>query len=164
MTEFTEEYLRDNFIRLNDVKLGENVRIFSFVNAYGCEIGDETRVGAFVEIQKGVKIGRRCKISSHSFLCEGVTVEDNVFIGHGVMFINDKFPRAINTYGSLQTEADWAVIPITVKKNASIGSNATILAGVTIGENALVGASAVVTKDVADGQTVAGVPARPIHA
>lgn len=160
MTEFTEEYLRDNFIRLNDVKLGEGVRLFSFVNAYGCEIGDETRVGAFVEIQKGVKVGRRCKISSHSFLCEGVTVEDNVFIGHGVMFINDKFPRATNEDGSPQTEADWTVIPITIKKGASIGSNATILAGVTIGENALVGAGAVVTKDVADGETVAGVPAR----
>ena len=162
MTEFTEEYLRDNFIRLNDVKLGENVRIFSFVNAYGCAIGDETRVGAFVEIQKGVSIGKRCKISSHSFLCEGVTVEDNVFIGHGVMFINDKFPRATNEDGSLQSEADWTVIPIIIKKGASIGSNATILAGVTIGENALVGAGAVVTKDVADGETVAGVPARSI--
>jgi acetyltransferase-like isoleucine patch superfamily enzyme len=162
MTEFTEEYLRDNFIRLNDVKMGENVRIFSFVNAYGCEIGDETRVGAFVEIQKGVSIGKRCKISSHSFLCEGVTIEDNVFIGHGVMFINDKFPRATNEDGGLQSEADWVVIPITIKKGASIGSNATILAGVTIGENALVGAGAVVTKDVADGETVAGVPARPV--
>ena len=162
MTEFTEEYLRDNFIRLNDVKLGENVRIFSFVNAYGCEIGDETRVGAFVEIQKGVKIGRRCKISSHSFLCEGVTVEDNVFIGHGVMFINDKFPRATNEDGSPQSEADWTVIPIIIKKGASIGSNATILAGVTIGENALVGAGAVVTKDVPEGAIVAGVPARPV--
>jgi len=160
MTEFTEQYLRDNFIRLSDVKLGENVRLFSFVNAYGCEIGDETRVGAFVEIQKGVKVGRRCKISSHSFLCEGVTVEDNVFIGHGVMFINDKFPRATNEDGSPQTEADWTVIPITIKRGASIGSNATILAGVTVGENALVGAGAVVTKDVPDGATVAGVPAR----
>ena len=160
MTKFTEEYLRDNFIRLKDVKMGENVKIFSFVNAYGCEIGDETRVGAFVEIQKGVKIGKRCKISSHSFLCEGVTIEDNVFIGHGVMFINDKFPRATNADGSPQTEADWPVIPITIKKGASIGSNATILAGVTIGENALVGAGAVVTKDVADGAVVSGVPAR----
>lgn len=160
MTEFTEEYLRDNFIRLNDVKMGRHVKIFSFVNAYGCEIGDETRVGAFVEIQKGVSIGKRCKISSHSFLCEGVTIEDNVFIGHGVMFINDKFPRATNEDGSLQTEADWAVIPITIKKGASIGSNATILAGVTIGENALVGAGAVVTKDVPDGATVVGVPAK----
>ncbi len=161
MTEFTEEYLRDNFIRLNDVKMGENVRIFSFVNAYGCEIGDETRVGAFVEIQKGVSIGKRCKISSHSFLCEGVTIEDNVFIGHGVMFINDKFPRATSADGSPQSEADWDVVPINIKKGASIGSNATILAGVTIGENALVGAGAVVTKDVADGAVVAGVPARP---
>ncbi len=160
MTEFTEEYLRDNFIRLNDVKMGENVRIFSFVNAYGCEIGDESRVGAFVEIQKGVKIGRRCKISSHSFLCEGVTVEDNVFIGHGVMFTNDKYPRATNPDGSPQSEADWSVIPIIIKKGASIGSNATILAGVTIGENAMVGAGAVVTRDVPDGATVAGVPAR----
>lgn len=160
MTEFTEEYLRDNFIRLNDVKMGENVRIFSFVNAYGCEIGDESRVGAFVEIQKGVKIGRRCKISSHSFLCEGVTVEDNVFVGHGVMFTNDKYPRATNPDGSPQSEADWSVIPIIIKKGASIGSNATILAGVTIGENAMVGAGAVVTRDVPDGATVAGVPAR----
>lgn len=160
MTEFTEEYLRDNFIRLNNVKLGENVRIFSFVNAYGCEIGDESRVGAFVEIQKGVKIGRRCKISSHSFLCEGVTVEDNVFIGHGVMFTNDKFPRATNADGEPQSEADWTVVPIIVRKGASIGSNATILAGVTVGENAMVGAGAVVTRDVPDGSTVAGVPAK----
>ena len=163
MTTFTEEYLRDNFIRLNDVKIGENVRIFSFVNAYGCEIGDDTRIGAFVEIQKGVKIGRRCKISSHSFLCEGVTIEDNVFIGHGVMFINDKFPRATNEDDSPQSEADWAVIPITIKKGASIGSNATILAGVTVGENAMVGAGAVVTKDVPEGAVVAGVPAKPMR-
>ncbi|MGB7201916.1 MAG: acyltransferase [Pyrinomonadaceae bacterium] len=160
MTEFTEEYLRDNFIRLNDVRLGENVRIFSFVNAYGCEIGDESRVGAFVEIQKGVKIGRRCKISSHSFLCEGVTIEDNVFIGHGVMFTNDKYPRATNEDGEPQSEADWAVVPIVVKTGASIGSNATILAGITIGENAMVGAGAVVTRDVLDGATVVGVPAK----
>ena len=163
MTEFTEEYLRDNFIRLNDVKMGENVKIYSFVNAYGCEIGDETRIGAFVEIQKGVKIGRRCKISSHSFLCEGVTVEDNVFIGHGVMFINDKFPRSTNADGELQSEADWKVTPIIVKRGASIGSNATILAGVTIGENAMVGAGAVVTKDVAADTIVAGVPARVVN-
>jgi acetyltransferase-like isoleucine patch superfamily enzyme len=160
ITVLSEDYLRENFIRLRDVKLGSDVKIYSFVNAYGCEIGDETRIGAFVEIQKGVSIGKRCKISSHSFLCEGVTIEDNVFIGHGVMFINDKFPRATNEDGSPQTEADWAVIPITIKKGASIGSNATILAGVTIGENALVGAGAVVTKDVPDGATVAGVPAR----
>ena len=162
VTTLTDEYLRDNCIRLGDVKLGRDVKIYSFVNAYGCEIGDETRIGAFVEIQKGVKIGRRCKISSHSFLCEGVTVEDNVFIGHGVMFTNDKYPRADNADGSSQTETDWTVVPIVVKSGASIGSNATILAGVTIGENAMIGAGAVVTRDVADGATVAGVPARPI--
>ena len=159
---FTEEYLRENFIRLNDVVLGRDVKVFSFVNAYGCEIGDESRVGAFVEIQKGVKIGRRCKISSHSFLCEGVTVEDNVFIGHGVMFTNDKYPCATNEDGSPQSKADWSVVPIMIKKGASIGSNATILAGVTVGENAMVGAGAVVTKDVPNGATVAGVPARVV--
>ena len=158
--KYTADYLTENFIRLNNVTLGEDVKIYSFVNAYGCEIGDESRIGAFVEIQKGVKIGRRCKISSHSFLSEGVTVEDNVFIGHGVMFTNDKFPRATNPDGSPQSEADWFVVPITVKKGASIGSNATILAGVTIGENAMVGAGAVVTKDVPNNATVAGVPAR----
>jgi acetyltransferase-like isoleucine patch superfamily enzyme len=162
MTTFTDEYLRDNFIRLSNVKLGEDVKIYSFVNAYGCEIGDESRVGAFVEIQKGVKIGRRCKVSSHSFVCEGVTVEDNVFIGHGVMFTNDKFPRATNPDGSPQSEDDWQVVPTLVKRGASIGSNATIIAGVTIGENALVGAGAVVTRDVPDGATVAGVPAKTI--
>lgn len=161
-TTFTDEYLRDNFIRLNDVKLGRDVRIYSFVNAYGCSIGDETRIGAFVEIQKNVSIGRRCKVSSHSFLCEGVMVEDNVFIGHGVMFTNDKYPRATNPDGSSQTEADWSVIPTVVKTGASIGSNATILAGVTIGEGAMVGAGAVVTRDVAPGAIVAGVPARPL--
>ncbi len=163
MTEYTKEYLRDNFIRLNDVKMGENVRIFSFVNAYGCEIGDETRIGAFVEIQKGVSIGKRCKISSHSFLCEGVTIEDNVFIGHGVMFTNDKYPRATNPDGSPQSEADWAVVPITIKQGASIGSNATILAGVTIGEKAIVGAGCVVTKDVEANSVVAGVPAKVLR-
>ena len=162
MTTFTDEYLRDNCIRLSNVTLGRDVKIYSFVNAYGCEIGDETRVGAFVEIQKGVKIGRRCKISSHSFLCEGVTIEDTVFIGHGVMFTNDKFPRAANADGTPQSEKDWSVVPILVKRGASIGSNATILAGVTIGENAMVGAGAVVTRDVADGATVAGVPASPL--
>jgi acetyltransferase-like isoleucine patch superfamily enzyme len=133
------------------------------VNAYDCEIGDESRVGAFVEIQKNVRIGRRCKISSHSFICEGVTIEDNVFIGHGVMFTNDKFPRATNPDGSPQTDADWQVVPTVVKKGASIGSNATIIAGVTIGENAMVGAGAVVTRDVAAGSTVAGVPARDVR-
>jgi len=164
MTTFTDEYLRDNCIRLNNVKLGEDVKIYSFVNAYGCEIGDESRIGAFVEIQKNVKIGRRCKVSSHSFLCEGVTVEDNVFIGHGVMFTNDKYPRATNPDGSPQSEVDWEVVPTLVKRGASIGSNVTIIAGVTIGENALVGAGAVVTRDVADGAIVAGVPAKPVPA
>ena len=159
-TTFTDEYLRENFIRLNDVKLGDGVKIYSFVNAYGCEIGDETRVGAFVEIQKGVKIGGRCKISSHSFLCEGVSVDDNVFIGPGVMFTNDKYPRATNPDGSPQAETDWEVIPIVIGKGASIGSNATILAGVTIGEGAIVGAGSVVTKDVDPGTVVAGVPAK----
>ena len=161
-TTFSEGYLRDNFIRLSNVKLGRDVKIYSFVNAYGCEIGDETRVGAFVEIQKGVKIGRRCKISSHSFLCDGVTVEDNVFIGHSVIFTNDKYPRATNTDGSPQSEEDWEVIPILIKQGASIGSNATILAGVTIGENAMVGAGAVVTRDVEANTTVAGIPAKPV--
>ena len=145
---------------LNNVKVGQNVRIFNFVNAYGCSIDDGTKVGAFVEIQKGVFIGKNCKISSHSFLCEGVHIEDNVFIGHGVMFTNDLFPRATNPDGSQQTEADWKVIETHVKKGASIGSNATILAGITIGENALVGAGAVVTKDVPANTIVAGSPAR----
>ena len=159
-TTFTDEYLKENCIRLSNVTLGEDVKIHSFVNAYGCEIGDGSRVGAFVEIQKGVKIGRRCKISSHSFLCEGVLIEDNVFVGHGVMFTNDKFPRATNSDGSAQGEEDWSVIPTIIKKGASIGSNATIIAGITVGENAMIGAGAVVTKDVPDNATVAGVPAR----
>ncbi len=159
-TVFTDQFLKENFIRLNDVKLGDDVKIYSFVNAYGCEIGDESRVGAFVEIQKGVKIGRRFKVSSHSFLCEGVTVEDRVFIGHGVMFTNDKLPRATNDDGSPQSEADWVVIPTTVREGASIGSNSTILAGVTIGENAIVGAGSVVTRDVEPNTVVAGVPAK----
>ena len=133
---------------LNNVTVGENVRIFNFVNAYGCSIDDNSKVGAFVEIQKGVFIGKNCKISSHSFLCEGVHIEDNVFIGHGVMFTNDLFPRSTNPDGSQQTEADWKVIETHVKKGASIGSNATILCGITIGENSLVGAGSVVTKDV----------------
>ena len=145
---------------LNNVKVGHNVRIFNFVNAYGCSIDDNTKIGAFVEIQKGVFIGKNCKISSHSFLCEGVHIEDNVFIGHGVMFTNDLFPRATNVDGSQQTEADWKVIETYVKKGASIGSNATILCGITIGENALVGAGAVVTKDVPANTIVAGSPAR----
>lgn len=159
-TIFSEEYLRENFIRLDNVRLGRDVKIFSFVNAYGCEIGDESRVGAFAEIQKNVRIGKRCKISSHSFLCEGVTVEDNVFIGHGVIFTNDKFPRATAADGTPQTEDDWVMVPTLVKRGASIGSGVTIIAGVTIGENAIVGAGAVVTKDVPPRTIVAGVPSR----
>jgi len=145
---------------LNNVRIGENVRIFNFVNAYGCSIDDGSKVGAFVEIQKGVFIGKNCKISSHSFLCEGVQIGDNVFIGHGVMFTNDLFPRATNPDGSQQTEADWKVVETQVRKGASIGSNATILCGVTIGENAMIGAGSVVTKDVPANTIVAGNPAR----
>jgi acetyltransferase-like isoleucine patch superfamily enzyme len=147
---------------LNNVTVGENVRFFSFVNAYGCSVGDGSKVGAFVEIQKGATIGRNCKISSHSFVCEGVHIEDNVFIGHGVMFTNDLFPRATNPDGSAQTEADWTLVETFVKKGASIGSNATILCGITIGENALVGAGSVVTRDVPPNTVVAGVPAKVI--
>jgi len=142
------------------VKLGADVRIFGFVNLYGCEIGDSTKIGTFVEIQKGAKIGRRCKISSHTFICEGVTIEDEVFIGHGVMFTNDRYPRAANVDGSLQTEADWKCIPTLIKKGAAIGSGATLLCGITIGERATVGAGSVVTKDVPAGAVVAGNPAR----
>jgi acetyltransferase-like isoleucine patch superfamily enzyme len=145
---------------LNNVQLGENVRIFNFVNAYGCSIDDGSKVGAFVEIQKGASIGKNCKISSHTFICEGVHIEDNVFIGHGVMFTNDLFPRAVNPDGSQQTDADWTLVETYVKKGASIGSNATILCGITIGENALIGAGAVVTKDVPPNTVVAGTPAR----
>lgn len=143
-----------------DVKLGRNVRLFHFVNLYGCTIGDETKVGSFVEIQKGVTIGARCKISSHTFVCEGVTIEDEVFVGHNVTFINDPKPRATNEDGSPQTDADWTVVPTVVRRGASIGSSVTIMCGVTIGEGAMVGAGAVVTKDVAAGAVVAGVPAR----
>jgi acetyltransferase-like isoleucine patch superfamily enzyme len=146
-----------------DVKLGENVRIYAFVNLYGCEIGDDSRVGAFVEIQKGARIGKRVKVSSHSFICEGVTIEDDVFIGHGVMFINDKYPRASTLDGKPQTEADWGVVPTLIKKGASIGSNATILCGVTIGDGAIVGAGCVVTKDVPPKMVVAGVPGKVIR-
>lgn len=146
-----------------DVKLGQRVKVFAFANLYGCEIGDDVKIGAFVEIQKGAKIGHRCKISSHSFLCEGVTLEDEVFIGHGVTFINDRFPRATNGDGQLQTEADWSCVPTSVKRGASIGSGATILCGVSIGERAIVGAGSVVTKDVPDGAIVAGNPARVLR-
>jgi len=148
----------------SDVSLGKNVKIFQpdLVNLYGCTIDAETKIGAFVEIQKNASVGARCKISSHSFICEGVTIEDEVFVGHGVMFTNDRYPRAVNSGGSLQTEADWAVVATRVKRRASIGSNATIMAGITIGESALIGAGAVVTRDVADYAIVAGVPARAI--
>lgn len=146
------------------VSLGEDVRIFhpSLVNLYGCSIGDETKIGAFVEIQKGATIGARCKISSHTFICEGVSIEDEVFVGHGVMFTNDLYPRAANPDGSLQTEADWKVEITRVRRGASIGSNATVLCGITIGVGAIVGAGAVVTKDVPDYAIVAGVPAQVI--
>lgn len=143
-----------------DVKLGVGVKIYDFTNLYGCEIGDDTKIGTFVEVQKGVRIGRRCKISSHSFVCEGVTIQDEVFIGHNVTFINDRFPRATNGQGLLQTEQDWKCEPTLVKRGASIGSSATILCGVTIGENATVGAGSVVTKDVPPNAVVAGNPAR----
>src|SRR5690349_17334519 len=133
---------------LNNVKVGKNVKIFNFVNAYGCSIDEGSKVGAFVEIQKGASIGKNCKISSHTFICEGVHIKDNVFVGHSVTFINDKFPRATNEDGSMQTDADWKVEETVVEKNASIGSGSTILCGVTIGENALVGAGSVVTKNV----------------
>lgn len=146
-----------------DVKLGQGVKIFAFVNLYGCEIGDESKIGTFVEIQKGAKIGSRVKVSSHSFICEGVTIEDDVFIGHGVMFINDKYPRSVTTAGQLQTEADWVCTPTFIKRGASIGSNATILCGVTVGENAIIGAGSVVTHDVPPGVIVAGSPARIIR-
>jgi len=144
----------------SDVKLGKNVKVFDFVNLYGCEIGDDSKIGTFVEIQKGVKVGKNVKISTHTFICEGVTIEDNVFIGHNVSFINDRYPRSTNPTGTLQTEADWKVVPTLVKKGASIGTSATVLCGVTIGENAIVGAGSVVTKDVPSNTIVAGVPAR----
>lgn len=145
---------------LNNISVGENVRIFNFVNAYGCSIDDGSKIGAFVEIQKGATIGKNCKISSHSFICEGVHIEDNCFIGHGVMFTNDLFPRATNSDGNSQSEEDWTLIETFVKRGASIGSNATILCGVTIGENALIGAGAVVTKDVPANTVFAGNPAK----
>lgn len=152
------------FARISpDVKLGKDVAIYAFVNLYGCEIGDGTKIGTFVEIQKNSKIGKRCKIQSHTFICEGVTIEDEVMVAHGVMFINDVDPRAVNLAGTMQTEADWVCVPTLVKKGATIGSNATILCGVTIGEGALVGAGAVVTKDVPPRSVVAGNPARVIR-
>ena len=143
-----------------DVKLGKGVKLSKFINLYGCEIGDETKVGAFVEVQKKATIGRRCKISSHTFICEGVTIEDNVFIGHSVTFINDTYPRAANPDGALQTEADWKLETTLVRRGASIGSGSTILSNVTIGENAIVGAGSVVTKDVPANMIVAGNPAK----
>jgi len=146
-----------------DVKLGRDVKLSKFINLYGCEIGDESKIGAFVEIQKNATIGKRCKISSHTFICEGVTIEDNVFIGHGVMFINDSYPRATAATGSLQTEADWKVERTVVKKGASIGSGATILSNISIGENAIVGAGSVVTKDVPPNSIVVGNPAKVLR-
>ena len=146
-----------------DVKLGKDVKLAKFINLYGCEVGDETKIGAFVEIQKNTSVGRRCKISSHTFICEGVTIEDHVFIGHGVVFINDSYPRATTATGELQTAQDWTVEKTLVKQGASIGSGATILSNVTIGERALVGAGSVVTRDVPPGAIVAGNPARVLR-
>ena len=146
-----------------DVKLGKDVRLSKFINLYGCEIGDETKIGAFVEIQKNASVGRRCKISSHTFVCEGVTIEDQVFVGHGVVFINDTYPRATTEPGDLQTQRDWKVEPTLVKKGASIGSGSTILSNVTIGEHAIVGAGSVVTHDVPAGAIVVGNPARVLR-
>jgi len=146
-----------------DVKLGKCVKLYAFVNLYGCEIGDNTKIGTFVEIQKGAKIGANCKISSHTFICEGVTIEDGVFIGHGVTFINDLYPRALTGAGALQTETDWTCIPTVVRKGASIGSGSTILPGIIIGENAIVGAGSVVTHDVPPNTIVAGNPARVLR-
>lgn len=147
-----------------DVKLGRDVQIYGFVNLYGCEIGDETRIGCFVEIQKGAKIGARCKISSHSFICEGVVLEAGVFVGHGVTFINDRYPKATNRAGELQTEEDWICQRTLIKHGASIGSGSTLLGGITVGENAIIGAGSVVTRDVPAGATMAGNPARVISA
>lgn len=147
----------------DDVKLGKDVKLANFVNLYGCTIGDNTKIGTFVEVQKNASIGRNCKIQSHTFICEGVTIEDDVFVGHGVIFINDKYPRATNGSGGLQSETDWAVIPTSVQKGASIGSGSTILCNVTIGEKAIVGSGSVVTKDVPPNTIVAGNPARIVR-
>lgn len=146
-----------------DVKMGRNVRIYGFTNLYGCELGDDVKVGTFVEIQKGARIGNRCKISSHTFICEGVVIEDEVFVGHNVTFINDLFPRSTGADGRLQTEADWQCVPTRVKRGASIGSGAVLLCGITVGEGALVGAGSVVTKDVPAGAVVAGNPAKVLR-
>ncbi len=146
-----------------DVKLGKGVKIYDFVNLYGCEIGDNTKIGTFVEIQKGSKIGKNCKISSHTFICEGVTIEDEVFVGHNVTFINDVFPRATAADGKLQTEDDWTCVPTLIKRRASIGSSVTLLCGITVGENAVIGAGSVVTKDVPADTIVAGNPARALR-
>ena len=149
------------FVRIApDVELGRNVTIHAFVNLYGCTIGDETKIGPFVEIQKNARVGRRCKISSHTFICEGVTIEDECFVGHGVMFTNDKFPRATRPGGGLQTPEDWQVVPTRVCRGATIGSGATVLCGITIGERALIGAGSVVTDDVEPGAVITGVPGR----
>ncbi len=148
---------------IRDVRVGKNIKIYDFVNLYGCEIGNNTKIGTFCEIQKNAKVGNNCKISSHTFICSGVTIEDNVFIGHNVTFTNDKYPRAVNKKGAMQSEKDWRLTKTLVKKGASIGSGATILCGIVIGENALVGAGAVVTKNVAKNSTVAGNPARKIR-
>jgi len=147
----------------DDVKLGRDVKLSKFINLYGCEVGDETKIGAFVEIQKNASVGKRCKISSHTFICEGVTIEDNVFIGHGVTFINDSYPRSTTAAGGLQTEADWKVERTLIRKGASLGSGSTILSNVTVGENAIVGAGSVVTKDVSPNTIVAGNPAKVLR-
>ena len=152
----------ENCIISEDVKLGKDVKLYSFINLYGCEIDDRTKIGTFVEIQKGAKVGKDCKVTSHTFICEGVTIEDQVFIGHNVTFINDKNPKATNPDGTLQLDDDWNLETTLVKKGASIGSSATILCGVTIGENSVIGAGSVVTKDIPANTTVAGVPAREI--
>ncbi len=155
--------MSDHLCIAPDVKLGKNVKLSEFINLYGCEIGDETKIGAFVEVQKGATIGKRCKISSHTFICEGVTIEDNVFVGHNVTFINDTYPRATTADGELQTSHDWKVEATLIKRGASIGSGATVLSKVTIGENAIVGAGSVVTKDVPANTIVAGAPAKVLR-